>query len=374
MITKKPLSPVKIILPSLDDYSNPPVLRGVVDPFCLPFLQVDTSYQRERMTPSARKEIVRALESAAKLPDVELGMRGQRFNMPDNNTAELLDPTYIIDGYQRVSTIIEHLERFPTDTNNIRLGAVVHFGTTREYERDRFQVLNLFRQRVAPSVLLRNAKEEHPMIATLYGLSKARDGLLYGRVCWSQNMTRGELVTGLVFAQISLELHRRFTATSRTTREIPDTTDRLLRAIGLPLARANVQTFWEVIDDAWGIRAVQHKGGAVYLKSTFLRTLAQLFNDYRAFWTAPDNKKFVVPTELRRKLARFKINDPEISRLAGAGGKAVETLYFQMFKHFNSGKRTKKLVPWDPASLPTIPIVADDEDEDEDEDEDNAAA
>ena len=63
------------------------------------------------------------------------------------------------------------------------------------------------------------------------------------------------------------------------------------------------------------------------------------------------------------------MNDPEIARLASMGGKSVETLYYQIYRHLNSGKRTKKLRPWDPSLLPPAPIVAHDDDEQEEDDD-----
>src|SRR4030095_9362029 len=159
---------VRILKPSIDDQIDPHVIRGVLDPKSLSCLKVDQSYQRERLGPNARKELTRALETGRKLPDIELGMRGARFGMPSSTVLELLDPTYVIDGYQRIETVKEHLERLPDDL--IRLGAIVHVSTTQQYERERFQALNLFRAKVAPSVLLRNCKEENHLMAQLYGL------------------------------------------------------------------------------------------------------------------------------------------------------------------------------------------------------------
>lgn len=340
---KKPDKFIKILLPSLDEQADPPVLRGIIDLGSLKCLQVDTSYQRERLTPSARKEIVKALESGKKLPDIELGMRGDKFQMPDSDTVFLVDPTFIIDGYQRVETVKEHIERFPDD--NIRLGASVHLNTTQESERERFQDCNMNRNRIAPSLMLRNHKEKHALIAQLYGLSKSNTReLMYGRVCWSQNMSRGELLSGLTFAQCAMILHVHLGPFTRTNvREITDTSDRLERIVGLPLFRANVTTLWQSMDDIWGIRKVLHRDASPYLKSGFLKVFSRFISDHRDFWTDPDEKRLIFPPEIKRRLSRFPMNDPEIVRLSSASGRAGETLYFQFVQHINHNKRQRRL-------------------------------
>jgi hypothetical protein len=45
-------------------------------------------------------------------------------------------------------------------------------------------------------------------------------------------------------------------------------------------------------------------------------------------------------------LALFPINDPVIQGLSGAHGMARAQLYNLMVQHINSGKRTKRLVPF----------------------------
>lgn len=353
---------IKILLPSLDEVVDPPVLRGIVSLESLNCLQVDTSYQRERLTPNARREIVKALEQGKQLPDIELGMRGDKFQMPNNELVILLNPVFIIDGYQRSETVKEHIERFPDD--KVRLGCSVRFNTTQASERERFQDCNMNRNRIAPSLMLRNHKENHPLIAQLYGLSKSNTReVMYGRVCWSQNMSRGELLTGLTFAQVAMILHVHLGPFTRTNvREITDTSDRLERVVGLPLFRGNVQTFWQSIDDIWGIRKVLHRDASPYLKSSFLKVFARLLSDHRDFWADPDEKRLLIPTDLKNKLRRFPMNDPEIVRLSGASGRAGETLYFHFVQYLNSGKRSKRLKNRHGMSMPPVGSY-DDEDQ-----------
>lgn len=367
-------APVRILLPSLDNEGDRVVMRGVVDLCSLEHLKVDNSYQRERMTPTSRAEIIKALEANDQLPDIEIGMRGDNFHMPNNNVAELIDPCFIVDGYQRRESVREHLERYPQD--RVRLGCVVRFNTNAAYERKRFHALNLFRNKVSPSLILRNCKEENQMIATLYGLStSARDSVIYGRVGWQQNMTRGELITALVFTQVALQLHQHVGAgmAKVSVRDIPAMCDKLVHIIGLPLVRANVTAYWQLIDQCFGIRAIQYSRSAVYLRSAFLRTLARLLSDHEDFWAGDPKRAQVqrlqVPYELRNKLRRFPIADPEIIRLASAAGKAAETLYFQLLTHLNSGKRTKRLRHRAGTILPPMMTVIEGGEIDDDDDE-----
>lgn len=352
------MTEVKILRPSLDDNERQTVLRGVVSSDTLVNLRVD-NYQRERLASSSRREIVRALDMGRNLPTIELGMRGDRFRIDDDGSVMLIDPVFIIDGRQRRDTIIEYLDRFPDE--RVRLGAVVHFNTDAKWERDRFHALNLFQHKVAPSVMLRNIKEDNPMLATMFGLTKsAKDFAMYGRVCWSQNMGRGELISGLAYCQTALLMHAHLAAVrSISMKEITNSADKLTRAVGLPIARNNIIEFWNLVDASWGVRAIQYKSSAPYMRTQFLRVLARVLSDHSDFWQPPDERRLVIPYELKRKIARFAVNDPEVVRLSGASGRAADTLYFMMVTHINSGKRTKRLSPRNGIA----PIAGDDDDE-----------
>lgn len=345
---------IRILKPSLDDCFDPPVIRGVIDPECFGSLKIDPSYQRERLSVSSRKEISKAIDLGLKLPDIEIGMRGDHFEMPSNDELFLLGACYIIDGYQRTETLKEHRERYPTGL--FRLGAMIHVNTTREFERDRFQALNLFRQRVSPSVLLRNTKEENDAIATLYGLTMSQQSFpLYHKVCWQQNMTQGHVITAMVFAQVALTLHTHIGHVARAgVKEIPQAALRLKGFIGLPLLRANLTMFWELMDSCFGVRDVARRDPATHLRTNFLTVLARVISDHKDFWAGADEKRLAIPDHLKRKLSRFPMTDPEIVRLAGGSGKATETLYYQMVTYINSGKRTKRLTNRHGTIMPAI--------------------
>lgn len=335
------MADVRIIHPSIDNWHDTVVVRGILDNETLVNLRTDF-YQRELLPSASRKFIREALEKGDRLPDVVLGMRGDSFGMIGKDVL-LKDDVFIIDGQQRIKTI---LEMVPKTKSPPRLGAVIHLNTSVGWERDLFQKLNQYQQKVSPNILLRNNKEDHPLVATLYGLTNSdRQFVLYDRACWSQNMRRNHLVTASTLLMTSMNLHSHLapTLSQGIARQVPSS-DRLVRVAGLPVLRANIKTFWNLIDECWGIRRIHIKGGAPYMATGFLYVLAKFLSDHPAFWAG---NRLEVDYLLRRKLAKFPITDPEIVRLTAAAGAARVTLYIHLVNHLNSGKRTKRLVARD---------------------------
>lgn len=338
------VTPITIESAALDDYNGHIILRGVISLVSLGHLLVD-EYQREELTVGQRASIFEALELGESLPDVELGMRGQRYRETESGNVMLRDPVYIIDGYQRVRTILTHLEKDPSA--RIRLGAKIYFDTTKEWESRRFEVLNAKRIKVAPAVLLRNLREGSSGTQMLWNLTKVeRTFVMYDRVCWTQNMARGELITAGMFGKHAavLHAHKSVVGAGGGMSGLSKALDRTVEVVGIQNMRENLRVFWGLVDECWGIQRVHHKGTACYLKGTFLTVLAKLLSDHYDFWeTDMNERKLFVHAPLRRKLAQFQVNDPEVVRLAGAGGKAADILYHLMRDHINSGKRTKKI-------------------------------
>ena len=353
------IMPVKILRPSLDDYKRETVLRGIISPDTLECLRVDAAYQREGLSVANRKQIARAFEGNGRLPDIVLGMRGDRFQVEEEDSVTLVDPVYIIDGQQRRNTALEYIAKYPAE--KIRLGATVHFNTNIETERELFHALNLYQTKVSPSVILRNLKDESDLMATLYGLTKTdREFALYGRVCWSHHTVKSDLLTGLSYTQISLGVHAHLAAVLRSsTKEIIASASNLSRAIGLPAARSNVKEFWNFVDACWGIRDLQYRDRATHLRTGFLRALTKFLSGHHDFWDGDREQRFSVPYDLRKKIATFPIGDREIIRLAGTGGQGPEMLRLLLIEHVNSGKRTRRLSPRDGV----IAELADDDDE-----------
>lgn len=363
---------IKILRPSLDDFRDTTVLRGVIDRQSLGELRCDF-YQREKLPESSRRDILCGLAAGAPLPDIEIGMRGDHFSIVQGDDDRLVqavvleDPCFIIDGRQRVDTLKEYVYDYPE--TKASLGATVHFNTNADWERARFHTLNTSRVKVAPSVLLRNIKDDSPGLATLYGLSRAQaDFVLYRRICWAQNQARSELMTGLSYVRTVLRCHAHLapTRSGLTATNIPSIIDRVVERVGMPLWRQNAVTFWALIDELWGIKGLNSKG-APYLMSQFLSVFADILSDHVDFWRQPEEMRLFMPDELKRKLKKFPVGDPEVVRLAGASGKAREALYFIIVSHINSGKRTKRLVPRNVRA--TIPPLNGDDEEEPDEEE-----
>jgi hypothetical protein len=354
--------PVRILKPSLDDVGRQTVLRGIIDNDSLKDLRTDY-YQRELMPESNRRDIITALENNTQLPDIELGMRGQTFTMPSSSLVTLEDPTYIIDGLQRVGSLLSHLAEFPTAKN--RLGAIIHIGTTADWERERFHILNSSRIKVSVNKLLHNLQNDCAALATLHGLSKAEpDFVLHNRVCWRQRVARDHLITAANFIKVSLRLHAHLapTRSAMNVDGLITASTRVADRIGLAMMRENTRRFWSTIDELWGVKNLTSRD-VPYLRGTFLSVLSDIFCNHTDFWAQPNEAKFVVPYQLKNKLKIFPIYDPEVIRLSGASGKAMEALYFIILTHINSGKRTQRLTPRNAAPNASNFTIGDDEEE-----------
>lgn len=340
-MTGKPKKPIRILHAGLDDYKGDIILRGTVDPESLADLLVD-DYQREALPISSLGSMMAALREGTVFPDIELGMRGHQVTNRED-TFLLKDPVYIVDGQQRVNACIQHLLSNPDA--QVRLGATIHFGTNRDWERQRFLVTNTGRLKVSPNVILRNTSESSPAIRILRDLTaKDEKFALKNRVCWNQRMARGEFISALTLAKVAGRLHSHKVAGTRSTqiKDLVPALDKVVEVFGPNVFRDNIRAFTDLLDDCWGVKRVQFKESAFYMRGTFLLVLGKMLCDHTDFWRDGDKRLFV-DSGLRRKIALFPVNDPEVTRLAASGGKAHEVLYMMMFGHVNSGKRTKRL-------------------------------
>lgn len=359
-MTKTQINPVKIINGALDEVKESPIgiiLRGVITADSLHHLLRD-DYQREAQPLTSQGRILEALEKGEPLPDIELGMRGENVTSREGNFF-LKDPVYIIDGLQRVSTAIHFCQTNPGAV--VRLGATVHFNTTREWERKRFHTLNTNRLKVSPNVLLRNMREENPGVLALYGLSTNDKGFaLHNRVSWTQRMAKGELLTATTFVKVVAMTHsHKVAGKGSAIDEVAPALAKIVQVFGVQVMRENVRTFFNLVDECWGIKRVQYREGAVQMKHAFLQVLARILADHYDFWQGDDEKRLFVNADLKRKIAQFPIHDPEIMRLSSSGGMARVILYNMFRDHINSGKRTKRLTP----RVDVVALVAEDEDE-----------
>lgn len=315
------------------------VLRGVLDSQSLQHLLID-EYQREAKPLASLKSLVDAFRAGETIPDIELGMRGDGIRQDDDGHVFLNDPTYIVDGQQRVNA-----GKFLVETQDPvqpRLGAMVHISTTEPWERERFRTLNMDRTRVGPNVLLRNWRHDHLGVETLYTLTVVdKHFVLYGRVCWKQQMARQELITAATLARVIGSLHSHLIP-ARTSRlsDLTDALDRLMEKVGRNVFRDNIRTFFDLIDKAYGIKRVTFKVGAIYMHATFLVAMARVFSDHEDFWRG---NRLMVEAPIVRKLANFPLHDPSVVQLSSATGKGLQVLYGLMVDHINSGRRTRRL-------------------------------
>jgi len=333
---------VRIINGALDDDPMSPggiILVGRIDPSTFRFLKVDDNYQRSL---SDRSDIYEAIKSGTVPPTIDIGVRGQDF-VSDGADYIIKSPAFIIDGWQRLGTAQRILEMIPDLP--VRIFAMVHFGTTEAWERERFDNLNKNVRKVSSDHHLRNMKDRNPAVLTLFGLChNSREFPLFKKVCWSQNMQRGELLKAMVLAKTCRVLHAHIGKMGTLSADgVAETLMHSASVLSLAAFRANIQTFFSIVNDCWPLSMIEYRHAAPQLKSTFLSELARMFSDHPMFW---DERGHVLAlcADDRRKLAKFPINDPRVVNLAGSGGKAKIMLYQLLVNHMDSGRRTNRMV------------------------------
>ncbi len=315
------------------------ILRGRIDPDSLPLLKV-ADYQREVLPLSTIGSIVAGFNNGS-IPDIDLGMRGEKY-MERGESFYLHDPVFIIDGLQRVTAarqiIQENGERLP------RLGATVHFGTNERWERNRFKILNADRTKLSSNVLLRNMRHDFEVINLFYRLCQDKAFVMNNRVSWQQRMRRSELISAVTFLKVTGALHAHIgPGKSSHIDELGAGVQKIMVRTGRNILRENVKTFFQIVDQCWGIRCITYSAGAPYMRSSFLMVLATVFSNHTNFWK--ENRLFI-EASLIRKIKLFPVSsDPYVANLCSATGKAKEILYNLIVDHINSGKRTRKLQP-----------------------------
>lgn len=335
---------IKICNAALDEIEGGTiVLRGVISPDSLGHLKVD-DYQREEQPLTSLKGLIAAFAEGKRIPDIELGMRGERFIERDG-CFYLQDLVYIIDGLQRTTAAVHCMTNGSAPSPH--LGCTLHFATTKEWERDRFQTLNSQRMKVSPNILLRNMRETSQSIEMCYNLCQDSSFVLARRVSWGQRMNRGELLTARILLSVIMRLHRQFGGAGKVGNisEAVLSFDKTLKEVGRNTVRDNIKTFFELVDSAWGIRRVAYRETATYIKGSFLSVLAQMLSDHENFWKEPNDKRLFIPAVHVKKIGQFPINDPHVAGLVSGGsmGDSNNLLYQYLLRHINSGKRTGRL-------------------------------
>lgn len=329
---------VKLLNAALDQHEDHIVLRGALDPLTMRFLQVD-DYQREAHPVTALAKIMRGFEAGSAVPDIELGMRGNRKTVRDG-IYTLMDDVYIIDGQQRVNAARMFIERGKTP----HLGATVHFGTTREWERNQFKILNADRTRVSSDVILRNFREDYEGVQLLFDMThKDTSFVLKDRICWNQRQSKDHFLRATTFAKVVIVMHSHLSGFSSISSNAENLCGRIklvTEKVGKNILRANIRTYYEILDECWGIKKIVLTDRATFIKATFMLTLARVLSNHEVFWR--ENRLFV-DVELRKKLASFPLEDHTIISMASAGSKIDPALYYLFVEHFNKGKRVRRL-------------------------------
>jgi hypothetical protein len=329
------------------------VLRGVIDPASLSLLKVD-EYQREPLPLSALAKLWQALRDGESLPDIELAMRSTNFESVKGTDEFWLpaDKVYIIDGQQRRNAAMHILSIMPNLP--VRLGAMIHFGTTREWERDRFKILNLERSRVSPNVLLRNMRHQSAAVLTLYGICHNEPKFaLFERVCWKQSRSQDELITARTLATIAGVLHlHRSPGYRHSLNDLVPALDRQAKFVKLQQWRQNIIYFFDLIDECWGIRQISMRELSLQIRTAFLIQVALVLSDHCNFWRGDHETELYVEQEWRKRFRTFPLHDPAVVQIissAGAGygsigGSGMQSMLYSLLRdHLNKGLSTNRL-------------------------------
>lgn len=330
------LQPIKLINAALDDNDGEITLRGILSPESLASLKV-ADYQREILPGAKAKELALAMQAGDQIPDITLGMRGGNYTEHRDRSYHLDDRVFIIDGLQRTTAALNVLAQGGVP----RLGATVYFNTTEQTERVKFRQLNTLRNALSPNVLLYNERHSNQQIKLLYDLCQDSTFALYQRVSWKQLMKRTDLINAVSHVRVAGGLHRHFGMTDGHAYKILTMADNLQKLkIPRESVRNNVKEFWELLDKCWRIRDITYKEYSPHIRGAFLTALAALLTRHQDFW---EDSVLKVSTPQRKKLAQFKLRDPNVAQLCGAGNTGASMLYTMLIEHINSGKKLYRL-------------------------------
>jgi hypothetical protein len=319
------------------------IIRGRIDPESLQHLCID-DYQREILPESTVGGIVDGLKKGSAIPDITLGMRGSdcvERKLDGVQVIYLQCPTYIIDGLQRRTAAIKCFE----DGITPRLGAVIYLDSDYRWEKEMFEALNVRGIRLNGNVIIRNKADTHTSVANLISMTtKDKSFALKDRVSWGQRKRNDEIITASMLCVVSSILMTG--KSSNGTRSI-SSLQRAFDHYGQNNFRANVRTFFGLIDECWGIRSIVVSTSSPWIKLGFMKALAQVLYDHTNFW---NGNNLSITKDVRQKIASFPISDPGIIELASSAGPSADILAQLIMKHINRGKRSRRLEPRNPSS------------------------
>src|SRR5258705_1719843 len=120
---------VRLQSAALDEKNGEVIAHGWLDLEALQNLRVG-DYQREILeTRNQRSSLRKAVAAGDRLPDIMLGMRGQKYTSGRGGDMLLENDVYIIDGLQRVSAFRKFAAHNPESSVEVRIGAEVAFST-----------------------------------------------------------------------------------------------------------------------------------------------------------------------------------------------------------------------------------------------------
>ncbi len=315
------------------------ILQGWIDPDTLDALLID-DYQRDLLPISTIDQILEGFRKEdGSVPAIDLGMRGCQYHSREGAFI-LRDPVYIVDGLQRVTAAKKH----KAAGGKVILSAEIRFNSTKEQEIERFRFLNGNRTKVSPNVLLHNAQWKHPGMSMLYSMcNEDSQFALKNLVCWKQRQLRNHITYAMVMCRALGHLHTFLVSGSGSVARVDDVIkmiDKLFEKVGASQLRDNARTFYDLVDHCWGLRNITFREKAPHIRYAFQFALARVFDNHEVFW---EDKKLVIPRDLRSKLKQFNVYDPSVSSLAGGSGQAARSLYVMLAEHINKGKRTRRL-------------------------------
>lgn len=317
---------------------KPTAIHGYPDPTSLGNLTIP-EYQREILGADKIRKLMVGLADG-RVPDITLGLRGsENFEMHDG-TCVIKDPTYIIDGLQRRTAAL----RLAETGIDPHLGATVLCNTDIRYELKEFRDLNAERTRVGASLLLRNEQTENESVAMLVALTEDPGFALFNRVSWTQRMKPGELINGVTLEKAAGALHSGIKRgmLEQDWQILAWNLDLMMGSVGRIVVRTNIENFWKLIDEVWGIKRIAHRNHSPQLAQMFVVVLGRIFADHVDFWAG---NRFKVNNDIKAKLALFPIDSDEVASYCSGHGAARVVLYEMIVRHINSGRRTNRLTP-----------------------------
>jgi hypothetical protein len=316
------------------------VVRGVLDSDTLVGLQ-KPKYQREVLAGKKMEGLMEA-HRKARVPDIVLNMRGDRFIVRDDGSIELLDPVFMVDGLQRVSSAIMVMKEDGDVTP--RIGALVSINRDESWEREQFEILNNHQTKLSPNINLRNQAALVPAINVLWRLTQDDSFVMKGRVQWTQSGNKSDLITATTYVKtVGRLLSHWGSGKGSTVSEVAKGLDLIMGEIGAKAFKGNVKAFFDLLDECWGLSEVEVKNSTL-LKNGFLFVVAQLLADYPIFWNGYDLE---VPANLKAKLKKIKVTDPSVDLAVSSTSSTSRSLLRTMLlAELQKGMRGGHLQTW----------------------------